>query len=73
MFAAIVKGCVAKIEREQEGRAWLAWHAGLIGRMKKPPALLELMGRREQLPPVQTEEQMTAVFAAMRAEAVAAR
>ena len=53
------------LDREQRGRAWLAWHAGLIGRMKRPPSLEELAG------PPRPARKMTAtevkgVFATMR-------
>lgn len=53
------------LEREQRNRAWLAWHAGLIGRMKKPPTLDELAGTRRVVKKM-TPAEMKGAFAAMR-------
>lgn len=68
LFAAVVKGRMNALDREQRGRAWLAWHAGLIGRMKKPPTLDQLTGTRREVKKMSAAE-MKAAFAAMREQA----
>lgn len=65
LFAAITKGRMNALEREQRGRAWLAWHAGLIGRMKRPPSLGELSGVRREVKKM-TAGEMKGVFATLR-------
>jgi hypothetical protein len=32
-----MKGAHRRRELEHEDRAWLAWHAGLLGKLKSPP------------------------------------
>jgi hypothetical protein len=65
-----VKGKTGALEREQRNRAWLAWHAGLIGRMKTPPALADLMGIEARAKRGNVEEAKS-VFAAIREAAEA--
>ena len=60
-----MKGLSDRREQEQRDRAWLAYHAGLIGRMKKPPSLEEMQGLKKKLK-VQTPAEMRAAFASWR-------
>lgn len=47
------------IEREQQSRAWLAWHVAALPRMKKFPKLESLMGVKRTVR-AQTPEEMAA-------------
>ena len=53
-------------EREQQGRAWLAWHVAALPRMKKFPDLEKMMGVKRQAKR-QTVAEMEAIFAAWAA------
>lgn len=61
MFA----GAGERLEREQQARAWQAWHTAVIPRMKTVPELNALMGVKPKLR-IQTVDEMKAVFATMR-------
>jgi hypothetical protein len=54
------------IEREQQGRAWLAWHVAALPRLKKFPELNALMGVK-QTARRQTVSEMEAILAAWAA------
>jgi hypothetical protein len=54
------------IEREQQGRAWLAWHIAALPRMKKFPELEKLMGTKRKARR-QTASEMDAIFKAWAA------
>lgn len=65
-----MRGKLKAAERDQQNRAWLAWHSGLIGRMTKPPTLMDLMGIKPVVTK-QTPDEMKSVFAGMREAAAA--
>lgn len=44
-----------RVEQEQKGRAWLAWHIAALQRMKRLPPLSRLVGRAK--PKVLTGEE----------------
>lgn len=54
------------IEREQQGRAWLAWHVAALPRLKKFPTLDSLMGVKRKARR-QTAAEMDAIFKAWAA------
>jgi hypothetical protein len=54
------------IEREQQGRAWMAWHIAALPRLKKFPTLQSLMGVKRTAKR-QTVSEMEAIFAAWAA------
>jgi hypothetical protein len=54
------------IEREQQGRAWLAWHTAALPREKKFPPLEKLMGVKRKAKR-QTVSEMDAIFKAWAA------
>jgi hypothetical protein len=54
------------IEREQQGRAWLAWHVAVLPRQTKFPSLERLMGVKRTAKN-QTVSEMEAIFAAWAA------
>jgi hypothetical protein len=54
------------IEREQQGRAWLAWHVAVLPRQTKFPSLERLMGVKRTAKS-QTVSEMEAIFAAWAA------
>lgn len=51
------------LEREQQDRAWLAWHIAALPRMKNFPALEKLMGGKTKVRR-QTVSEMEAIMAA---------
>jgi hypothetical protein len=54
------------IEREQQGRAWMAWHIAALPRLKKFPTLESLMGVKRTAKR-QTVSEMEAIFKAWSA------
>jgi hypothetical protein len=54
------------IEREQQGRAWMAWHVAALPRLKNFPTLERLMGVKRTAKG-QTVSEMEAIFAAWAA------
>jgi hypothetical protein len=54
------------IEREQQGRAWLAWHVAALPRLQKFPELNALMGVKRTAKR-QTVSEMEAILAAWAA------
>jgi len=55
---AILEGNAARLRNEHNQRAWLAWHSGTLGRLKKIPRLDTLLIRDR--PKAQSIEQMRA-------------
>jgi hypothetical protein len=51
------------LEREQQDRAWLAWHIAALPRMKNFPTLEKLMGGKTKARR-QTVSEMEAIMAA---------
>jgi len=39
----ILAGVSERLKREHNERAWLAWHTAMIGRVKRPPKLKDMM------------------------------
>jgi hypothetical protein len=54
------------IERDQQGRAWLAWHVAALPRLKKFPTLESLMGVKRTAKR-QTVSEMESIFTAWAA------
>jgi hypothetical protein len=54
------------VEREQQARAWLAWHTAALPRMDKFPSLEKVMGVKRQARR-QTASEMEGLFAAWAA------
>ena len=70
MFGLAVEAKEKAAKFDHQNLAWLAWHTATLtgiatNNPKKMPTLESLTGTRS-LPPVQTPEQMRAVFARMR-------
>ena len=42
-IGVVLTGAALRLRREDEGRAWLAWHIEALARQKKLPKLNELM------------------------------
>jgi hypothetical protein len=55
-MVARMDGARRRLEAEQDGRAWLAWHVAALSRQNTLPELSSLMGRIER-PKLQTQEQ----------------
>lgn len=49
-------GARRRLEVEQDGRAWLAWHIAALSRQDKLPELSSLIGRTQK-PKIQTQDQ----------------
>lgn len=47
-MALVFDGVRMRLEREHQGRAWLAWHTAAMPQMKKFPALDKLMGVKRE-------------------------
>ncbi|RAH99193.1 hypothetical protein DLJ53_21850 [Acuticoccus sediminis] len=60
-FAAILAGRTRRLEAEQDGRAWTAWHTEALARVKKLPKLETLLGRRRKPKRRQTANDMIAI------------
>jgi hypothetical protein len=55
-------------EREQQDRAWLAWHTAALPRMKTFPTLRDFTQGKAK-PAIQTTSEMRRAFSAWRAAA----
>lgn len=44
---AVIRAAEWRMEQEQRGRAWLAWHTAALSRAKRLPALGRLLGGGE--------------------------
>lgn len=42
----VFDGAAARLRREQDGRAWLAWHVEALRRVKKLPRLESMLAKR---------------------------
>lgn len=60
MYLAHMRGARARLEREHEERAWLAWHAAYLPRVKKPVRLEELLPSAAEPRTLSWEEQLAA-------------
>jgi hypothetical protein len=66
VLALVFDGAAQRLEREQQARAWQAWHTAALPRMKTFPALDKLMGVKRKARR-QTVSEMEAIFAAWAA------
>lgn len=57
----MLKGAAARIQREQDNRAWLAWHIEALSRTKKLPALEKMMGSKKRRSRRMTADEMVAM------------
>lgn len=62
----VFQGASERFEREQQGRAWMAWHVAALPRVKKFPTLESLMGIKRKAKR-QTVSEMEAIFKAWAA------
>jgi len=62
----VFEGASQRIEREHQGRAWLAWHTAALPRLKTFPKLESLTGTKRHARR-QTVSEMEAIFAAWAA------
>lgn len=65
LFKAIIAGKQKALERDFQGRAWLAWHTAVLGKVAKIPPLSDLTGVRPQSKKM-TPAEFRAAFASMR-------
>lgn len=65
-MALVFAGASDRFEREQQGRAWQAWHTAALPRLKTFPTLESLMGLKRKARR-QTVEEMDAIFKAWAA------
>lgn len=65
LYVLTLKAKGRAAEAEQVGRAWLAWHTAVLGRVDKMPPLSDLTGVRPQTKKM-TPAEMRAAFASMR-------
>lgn len=62
-----IQGRVRAFEREQQGRAWLAWHTAALPNMKRFPRLTDLLGpakpspRRRRVRPLRSDHLLSVV------------
>lgn len=61
---ARLDGAAMRLRREQNERAWLAWHIAALSRVKDMPKLDSLMAR-DAPKQAQTEDQMLAILNAV--------
>lgn len=62
----VFQGASERFEREQQGRAWMAWHVAALPRVEKFPTLESLMGIKRKAKR-QTVSEMEAIFKAWAA------
>lgn len=67
LIAIVFAGAAQRLEREQQGRAWLAWHTAALPRLAKFPTLESLMGVKRTARR-QTVSEMDAIFKAWAAK-----
>lgn len=65
-MALVFAGASERLSREQQGRAWQAWHTAALPRLKKFPELNSLMGVKRTARR-QTASEMDAIFKAWAA------
>jgi len=63
----LFEGAAKKLEREQNARAWQAWHIAALQRMKKMPELKKLFVNNTEIPR-QTWRQQLATMQAWAAD-----
>lgn len=66
-MSLVFAGASDRFTREQQGRAWQAWHTAALPRLKKFPTLESLMGIKRQAQR-QTVSEMEAIFKAWAAK-----
>ena len=66
VMALVFAGSSDRFTREQQGRAWEAWHTAALPRLKKFPTLDDLMGVKRKAQR-QTVSEMDAIFKAWAA------
>jgi hypothetical protein len=59
----VFAGATDRFEREQQGRAWMAWHVAALPRVKKFPTLESLISGKRKAKR-QTVSEMEAIFKA---------
>lgn len=57
-IAVILKGAGARLTREHDANAWLAWHIEALARSKKLPKLAEMQSGKPQKRRRMTPEEM---------------
>ncbi len=60
-MVARMDGARRRLEAEQDGRAWLAWHTVALSRQETLPELSSLLGRSQKPKPQTQEQQISAV------------
>lgn len=65
-MSLVFAGAKERLEREQMGRAWQAWHTAALPRLKQFPTLDSLMGIKRKAHR-QTAAEMDAIFRAWAA------
>ena len=65
LYLAQMRGAHERLKREQEGRAWLAWHGAALERSKKLPDLRRFVTGRSAKPQRQTPEVLQAMCDAL--------
>lgn len=65
-MALVFAGAADRFAREQQGRAWAAWHTAALPRVKHFPTLESLMGIKRKVKR-QTVSEMDAIFKAWAA------
>lgn len=59
MLLIVLSGAALAAEREQQGRAWLAWHIAALPRVKRFPSLDDMLGVRRKVRR-QTQDELVA-------------
>lgn len=57
----VLDGVAARLKREHNDRAWAAWHTAMIGRVKKPPKLKEMLHGADKPKRRQTIDEQIAI------------
>uniref|UniRef100_UPI000EB4EE06 hypothetical protein n=2 Tax=Chachezhania antarctica TaxID=2340860 RepID=UPI000EB4EE06 len=65
-FNAHMKGARARLRQEQDGRAWLAWHAEALARQKTLPGFRAFVGGGDRGP--QSSDDLQAMFEMIAAQ-----
>ncbi|MGY9046061.1 hypothetical protein P775_14260 [Puniceibacterium antarcticum] len=61
-YNAQMRGAHDRLEREQDGRAWLAWHIEALHRQERLMSLAEMTGRTETHGAPQSDEDLQSMF-----------
>jgi len=60
-IAVILKGFAARLEREHNAAAWLAWHIAALPRAKRFPALKEMQTKQVRKVRRKTPEELLSI------------